>query len=181
MCLLKLNLVPPYRKLKSPNKSLPHINSGVKDLYFDIRGNLKPYERITMDLNTFKFFFVDSFENSELRGKIFDEYQRYLIAFSREITSNFIQWIDGSFVTNRIAPNDLDFVTLIDHEVFEAKEGLIESKFRLAGAKIYFDGLDAYTVKVYPENHSKRNITEFDLVYWDNWFSQTKKNRRKLK
>ena len=36
-------------------------------------------------------------------------------------------------------------------------------------------------VKYYPAGHKKEKITEFDLVYWRNWFSETKKNRARKK
>lgn len=36
-------------------------------------------------------------------------------SFRQGITPNFTQWINGSFTTTN--PNDIDLVTLIDHEV----------------------------------------------------------------
>ncbi len=151
------------------------------DLSFDIRGYLKPYEKIEIEFEEFKASFVESFEVSSTRQKIFSSYLEFLSRFEEEITPNFIQWIDGSFVTNKENPKDIDFVTLIDFDIFEKNEELIESKFRLRGAKANFGGLDAYALKVYPENHERKNITEYDKVYWKNWFSETKKNRLKKK
>jgi len=64
---------------------------------------------------------------------------------------------------------------------FIKNEQIIELKFRKYGANINYNRIDAYTVKNYPKNHERRNITEYDLVYWSNWFSETKKNRAKKK
>lgn len=150
-------------------------------LNYDLRGNLIPYEKTEIEYDDFKDFFIDKFEDSVTRIEIFNNYNQYLINFQEEITPNFIQWINGSFVSNKTNPRDIDFVTLIDYEVYEKNEQLIESKFRKNGAKNHFESIDAYCVKFYPEGHKKSSISEFDLVYWRNWFSETKKNRAKKK
>ncbi len=41
---------------------------------FDIRGNLKPYERIKLDAQEFKSTFVDSFDEDSVRYDLFDKY-----------------------------------------------------------------------------------------------------------
>ena len=151
------------------------------ELNFDIRGNLKPYKKIELDYIDFKQYFVDSFINSQTRNQIIENYEKFIDDFSKEVTENFVQWIDGSFVSNKENPKDIDFVSLIDFKTYEEKEQLIEAKFRLQGARVNYDLIDAYSIKVYPEGHKRRNITEFDKLYWQNWFSQTKKNRLKKK
>jgi len=50
----------------------------------------------------------------------------------------------------------------------------------LKGAKQWYS-VDAYTVELFPEGHSKYLICQSDLVYWDNWFSKTKPDWRKRK
>ena len=45
------------------------------ELNFDIRGNLKPYERIELSYEEFREFFVDSFEKDSTRYQIFEHYQ----------------------------------------------------------------------------------------------------------
>ncbi|MGB3778758.1 MAG: hypothetical protein WA960_10405 [Tunicatimonas sp.] len=54
---------------------------------------------------------------------------------SEQVSQQFTQWVDGSFVTAREHPNDIDFVTFIDYQLFETKEKLIHENFRLEGAK----------------------------------------------
>ena len=78
-------------------------------------------------------------------------------------------------MTQKINPKDIDFVTLINHNIYKEKRTLIDSKFRLKRAKENYN-VDAYTIEIYPEGHSKHSISKIDLVYWDNWFSKTKKN-----
>ena len=151
------------------------------NLNFDLRGNLKPYDKIELDYDQFRDFFIDKFELSETRLEIFENYKRYIKDFQHEITPSFTQWINGSFVSNKMNPRDIDFVTLIDFKIYEENEKLIESKFRKYGAKNHYERIDAYCVKIYPEDHKKSSISKYDLVYWRNWFSETKKNRAKKK
>jgi hypothetical protein len=143
------------------------------ELTFDQRGNLLPYKKIKLELDEFRFLFVEKFNNSR-RNQIFKSYQKFLFDFSTVVSGNFVQWIDGSFVTSKEHPNDIDFVTFINHEVFDSKEKLIHENFRLEGARKKY-GVDAYTIRQYPENHAKYMLYQSDLVYWLNWFSNTKK------
>lgn len=150
------------------------------ELIFDQRGNLQPYEKIKLNLDEFEAFFVDNFPDNDQRKQIFDNYLKFVNDFSAKISSNFIQWINGSFVTAKEHPNDIDFVTIISYEIFESKEKLIHENFRLEGARKNY-GVDAYTIRQYPKEHKKYMLYHSDWVYWYNWFSQTKKNRAKKK
>ena len=91
------------------------------ELSFDIRGNLEPYQKIEIEFEELKNYFSDRFENSVTRKAIFDSYAKYLIDFQKEVTPNFVQWIDGSFVTNNKNPKDIDLINLVDYEIVEEK------------------------------------------------------------
>ena len=130
-------------------------------LNFDQRGNLQPYEKITLTLDEFKDFFVGKFSQNSSRKHIVDNYLRFIDDFSTQVATKFVQWIDGSFVTAEEHPRDIDFVTFISHEIFEAKEKVIHDNFRLVeGRKVY--GVDAYTVRQYPEDHAKYVLYQSD-------------------
>lgn len=149
---------------------------------FDTRGNLNPYEKIELSLDRFKNHFVDDFAyEHERRLEIFKNYVAFLDGFKQEVTQNFIQWIDGSFVTKKLIPRDIDFVTLIDYQTYERCQTIIENKFRREPAKNIFGLVDAYVVKMYPVGHSQRWVSEYDLIYWRRWFSETRMNRAKKK
>ena len=150
------------------------------ELAFDIRGNLVPQERIELTLDEFRATFVEAFEVDSTRHEIFENYLVFIQDFQKEISETFTHWINGSFVSNKPNPNDIDFVTLIEHEIYEEKRDKIDAKFRLKGAKQWYN-VDAYTVELFPEGHSKYLICKSDLVYWDNWFSKTKPDWRKRK
>lgn len=144
-------------------------------LKFDNRGHLIPYKRINVNIDEFEAFFVKQFDLTSTRSEIFKNYLKFLEDFNAEITTQFTQWINGSFVTQKENPKDIDFVTLIEHDIYKQKRELIDKRFRLRKAKEIYQ-VDAYTVEIYPKNHKRHNISMIDLVYWDNWFTKTKKN-----
>ena len=104
-------------------------------LNFDMKGHLIPYERIKLNIKEFENFFIDQFDSESSRGIIFESYLRFVNDFQSEITPQFTQWIDGSFVTQKSNPRDIDFVTLIKHDTYKHKRHQIDSKFKLRKAK----------------------------------------------
>lgn len=85
----------------------------------------------------------------------------------------FYQWINGSFVTRKARPKDIDVVSFINHEVYAG----IEPQFR--ELRLKYSGVDAYFVRVYPEGHSRRFITQFDQIEWRHLFSTDRRRRKK--
>jgi hypothetical protein len=57
----------------------------MQTLIFDAHGYLTPSEKIIVDLETLKHYFVDAFPESKTRNELFDNYLRYLDAFAKEI------------------------------------------------------------------------------------------------
>lgn len=82
-------------------------------LKFDENGHLTPYERIETSLDEFQQVFVDGFPNSSTRRRLFDNYLDWVFDFQREIYPYFTHWIDGSFVTQKLNPKDIDFKTFL--------------------------------------------------------------------
>lgn len=148
------------------------------ELNFDIRGYLKPYTKVELSLNEFKENFVDSFEENSSRIEIFANLEKYIHDFEIEITPDFKLWINGSFATNKRNPKDLDLVTIIDHKVAEAKYHLLKSKFLNKKALVPYK-IDAYIVRVFPSDHKDHSKSVSDLLYWEHWFGNSKKNRAK--
>jgi hypothetical protein len=144
---------------------------------FDIRGNLLPPQAIDCSLQDFETAFVQSFEESDTRLALFSSFMHYIRDFQTKVTPDFCIWIDGSFVSNKLNPNDLDMVVLIPYEDYEVKEQLQEQQFRLAGAAVYYPNLDVYTVKYYPQMHQKHWNTNLDVLHWTDFWSKTRKNR----
>ena len=86
---------------------------------FDPQGNLFPHKVLEIDIENFEEIFITNFENSESRKRLFQNYLSYVEKLKNEINNTFYQWIDGSFVTSKLNPNDIDLVTFLNFEVYE--------------------------------------------------------------
>ena len=95
-------------------------------LQFDKNGYIVPYETHQTTLDEFQQVFVDAFPESETRQRLFDNYLGWIFDFQRDIFPYFTQWINGSFVTQKLNPNDIDFVTFLEGGIFESMEKLKE-------------------------------------------------------
>jgi hypothetical protein len=84
------------------------------------------------------------------------------------ITPNFTQWINGSFVTQKEQPGDIDFVSFIDFDLYERKRAIIEPG--MISTKTYNQGLDAYVLKCYKKE--VENYEKFTLFHQNNWFQR---------
>ena len=147
-------------------------------LSFDERSHLKPYGKNELELNEFRNIFVDSFDSDSTRHMIYANFEKYIIEFKEEVSSNFKVWINGSFVTNRINPKDIDIVILLEHKTAIEKVDILQRKF-LNRESLKVFRIDAYIVRTFSEDHKEYSNTRSDLLYWEHWFSNSKKNRDK--
>jgi len=120
-------------------------------LIFDKKGYLKPYKVIEVDIDSIKSNFVDAFPNSSTRNYLFENYLRYVYRFQDEVFPFFEQWINGSFVSQKENPKDIDLVTFLDYSVFEKRGDKILDKFW--AFSLEEEGIDSYLVKEYPPKH----------------------------
>ncbi|MEY4903428.1 MAG: hypothetical protein RLZZ292_1243, partial [Bacteroidota bacterium] len=65
-------------------------------------------------MKSFGVFFVEQFENSIARSILYELYLDFVKDFSAKFTPEFVHWIGGSFVTNKLNPNDIDVATLVE-------------------------------------------------------------------
>ena len=143
---------------------------------FDSQGNLFPYKVIEIDLEEFEKLFITNFPNSESRNRLFQNYLSYIQKIKDEIDSTFYQWIDGSFVTSKLNPNDIDLVTFLNFEIYENS---LPKLTDFQGDKLKKEqNLDCYFVKEYPIEHKNYEvITKYDSVEWFHLFSKTRVHR----
>jgi hypothetical protein len=147
---------------------------------FDSNGNLKPYTFINSDIATFEEFFVKNFPLSTTRFSINSNFTKFLANFKKEIvSSNFYLWIDGSFVTQKMNPNDLDVVVFLDFETFDK----VENQLTIYKSIKYHEEekLDIYFMKLYPVNHKYNIRTVLDTMEWLDLFSHTRPNKNNKK
>lgn len=115
---------------------------------------------------------MHGFPQSRTRQGLFDNYLVFMEELRQVVPSGFQQWINGSFSTRKTDPNDLDLVTFLDFETYEAKgdeiEKLRQVKFNSKG------GIDCYFLQVFPEGHRYRIRTQMDTIEWLDLFSHAR-------
>lgn len=111
-------------------------------LEFDEKGNLTPYNNIEINYEIFVKNFVDSFPLDSTRHQILTNFERFLEKLRLKIYPHFSIWINGSFVTQKLNPNDIDFLIFIEYDWFEINE-LSLSDFKTMIKQDYKD-LDVY-------------------------------------
>ena len=139
---------------------------------FDLIGHLSPYTVIPSTFETFEEMLVQSFPTNSTRHVILEGYKQYLTCLKNVLNCPFYQWVDGSFVTDKLNPNDIDIVTFVNHDVFSRKErelmGLIAPESKL----IY--KVDAAFVQFFPPNHKLHYATQWDINFWKKFYGNTR-------
>ncbi len=147
-------------------------------LSFDQFGNLTPYQAIEVNLATLESYFVTAFPKSTTRKRLFENYLRYIYRFQDEVFPFFEQYINGSFVTKKENPKDIDIVTFLDFEVYQKRGDKVLNKFWTFSLED--EGIDAYLVRDYPKDHILNHKTEEQRTQWFDLYSKNR-NRNKRK
>ena len=142
-------------------------------LQFDENGYLLPHDVLETTLDEFQAVFVDAFPESETRRWLFDNYLDWIFDFQRDIFPYFTQWIDGSFVTQKLNPKDIDFVTFLDGRVFEIKEKRKELD-RFWSFSNEDKGLDAYLIADLSREHHDFSKIENQKLIWRELYGHTR-------
>ncbi len=135
-------------------------------LKFDENGYLKPAKRIETTLDEFRQFFVDAFPKSNTRQRLFENYMDWIFDFQREIFPYFTHWIDGSFVTQKQHPKDIDFVTFLP-DVYHLKEKS-KSLDKFWTFSTEHLGLDGYILPDYEPEDARIETLQKLKTDWDN-------------
>lgn len=140
-------------------------------IQFDNRGFITPYDVVDTDLNEFEQTFVFN----EHRATIFQEYQLFLNSIQNLGIPTFYQWLNGSFTSMKMNPNDIDVVTFVPFQDFEKHQAFFDKLF----LNRYSTKIDCYFVKVYPLNHPDFNVFRGDeLDFLHNFTKSVKKQGR---
>jgi len=151
----------------------------MSELRFDIRGNLTPYELVEIPIEVFRETFVESFGADSTRHGLWTNFERYLSDFWEQIGELPFQiWVNGSFARVRHNPKDIDIVIFLNFEVAIRNEKTLREQFVSQVSEERY-GVDAYLLRVFPENHADYFKTVSDMAYWREWFGMTRRNRSK--
>ena len=149
------------------------------NFHFDIRGYLQPEGIVEMNLEEFEDTFVNQFDESETRYALMSSYKLYNQDLMNLIGTDFVQWVNGSFVSNKDHPRDIDLVTFIGWQTYSQYEKEIDRRFSKWNVGEFYPNLDAYTIWEYPTDHKFHQTFLADQAYWYEWFSTSRYNRAK--
>jgi hypothetical protein len=125
--------------------------------------------------------FADGFADSQTRPAIFAAYlahiERWRPLVGQEPRE---QWMDGSFMTDKLDPGDVDFVTFLPEEVVnqvpQSDRGTLVNLF--AGpATPEGDLCHAFVVTVATPGTPQERATERQRRYWERWFGHQRPER----
>lgn len=146
---------------------------------FDELGNLKGNKIPTVSIADFEKNFVNNIRNNINRTLIYNDFINLTTAVKRILKANFYIIVDGSFVSNKENPNDIDFVFVIPVNLLENKlflEQLEKHFYAFKNKKNRV--LDFYIIPDTIENSTDefRLKAERLLTYWTGFFGKTRKD-----
>lgn len=173
-------------------------------LEFNEKGLLPPgCHEIT--LHEIKSIFVDGFSDSQTRQSRYECFLKMYKELLFNVKSCISLLIDGSFVTNKLNPYDIDLVIVVDYSklteyeafylnnIYEYKKKLrIEydnikdevdqgkiSYSKLYDLELYRLGCDFFILPEYPQSHELYDNYINQLNYWIGWWGKTRDNSPK--
>lgn len=148
-------------------------------LYFDDQGNLFPYQKSNLKISECWDLFVNNFPASQTRQTLFDNLLRYRSAIFSELNQNFTQWINGSFATQKLNPNDIDIANLIPYN--DALDSKIETvlPYFTVGSSLETYQMDAHLIPVYDQTDPRFENTKLRLAYFEHWFGHDRNDNPK--
>jgi hypothetical protein len=145
------------------------------DISFDKQGNLFPPKIMEVDWDTLVENFINYFPKSSSRKQLLLNLERFIRRVQADITTDFTVWIDGSFISQKLNPNDIDAVFWIPFEIAERKKSILDNQFFTKTTKNTL-GLDFYYAIEYPEYHKRHFLTHLDKLYWEDVYGHTRQN-----
>jgi hypothetical protein len=134
---------------------------------FNSKGYLDP-GLYPMSLDEIEKTFVTPFPHSSTRQIVMNGFRQHtadLIAIIKE----YMQFIDGSFVSNKNDPGDIDLVCFIDGDVIDNLSPSDKVKIRslfLGPLTKASHNCDAYFCPCYPETHKNYQHYRAQRKYW---------------
>jgi hypothetical protein len=135
---------------------------------FDSNGFLIPYEPIFLSLSDFELMLAQN----EHRKGIFQTYLAFIESLKTLGIMTFEHWLNGSFVSKKVKPNDLDiliFVSTFDFFKFEKELELLKRTYKSKQLDIF------YIIKR-TEFDKDFMLYQSDYMEWLHLFSKTRRN-----
>ena len=139
-------------------------------LQFDDFGYITPYEVHPLLLDEFERTFVIDSERERLFQRLLD-----LVADLKGLgATDFYLWVDGSFVTKKRVPRDIDVVFFIDYQKFET----VSQHLRSLRTR-YENDIDFFLSPDFPVFHPGFSDTVLRKFNWMQTFSHDRQGRKK--
>jgi hypothetical protein len=122
--------------------------------------------------------FAFSFPSSTTRAEIVDGFTKFR-DIAKKLEIGLLQWIDGSFVEEKVNPNDVDVISFADYEILNA---LNEGKRNYANDLLGTGKTrDLHTRSFFQPSCSPKHpyfpVFENQRQYWRRWFGHTRQRR----
>lgn len=97
---------------------------------------------------------VDSFPGSKTRAPIYEDWLKLRERLSQLITLE-IQWLNGSYATTKVDPNDLDLATFANSDEVEGLDPIQEAELNelVSGPSKEAPRCDSFLIVEYPDDH----------------------------
>ena len=124
----------------------------------------------------FRDVFVTPFPAASSRHRLFLRWERHKAAISSIIPIEK-QWIDGSFVTDRANPRDIDVVNFISADDIDkltvGQQALLENLVVGHNTRDVW-GIDSFLVPVVSDGDPRHPLTRKQESYWQDLFSRVR-------
>lgn len=138
---------------------------------FSELGLITPARIVQLSTADFYHCFVGAFPDSTSRPGLYKNWVQYSNELRNLLGVGFTQWVNGSFVTRKLNPNDLDLVSFLPHDFFHRYEEELEEFWSFSRKD---EGLDAYLLPVYPRHHLRyRQVARYRRE-WQGRFRRTR-------
>lgn len=132
-----------------------------------------------MSLSELKSLTVEDFPLSEKRSIIFEGLEKLLNELNR-LSIQAEVWIDGSFLTKKIDPEDCDLVVRLDSEFVERCSPEQFQVLSWINTNLKATLLcDSYVFAEWPEGHEGHAADSKLRDYWLRWFGQDRRGGAK--
>lgn len=145
---------------------------------FDNNGNI-PYAIYDISLCDFKQKFVHEFNGSETRQNIYDEY----VSFSGNLISYAlanIEWICGSYTTNKKNPGDIDLI--IHYDALKYNDSIEKFDFYdsvLSNHETKIMRCHTFFIPVYPKDDKRFSLTKRHIKKRAKWFTKDRESNKR--
>lgn len=152
----------------------------MNSIKFDEHGNPQPYEIIQLSYQNCKKIFVDDFSTSKTRNSNWANFLRFHTDIEKASTFSVKHWIDGSFVTKKIDPGDIDVVSFVNSQNFT--NALLQFDMNLSDPVCFVKTLynvDNYIVIDFEDTHPYYIKMQEQIKYWQEFFSSDRNDKPK--